>query len=160
MIITLVRHGYLHDCTVGWLHAGSLRLATIELPYRPDPRGPGGQRRISCVPDGSYRLIPHRSAKFGDVWALTNPALGVWYQPGDIPRGQAWGRSAILIHSANVVDDVEGCIAVGTRHGMLGGQEAVLNSRLAIGDLRSVLGRGEHKIVIQPLAGTAALDVA
>jgi hypothetical protein len=157
--LTLVRFSYGADCTLGFLHAGDLRLATLEEPWIPDPDGPGGQARAnglkeSCIPDGVYNFRPHSTARFPDVYAIVNPALGVWYQPNEIPPGRAWGRSAILLHAGNVTADTLGCILVGTRHGKLEGDPAVLNSRQALEQLRAVLGRHIHTLVIRPTAGT------
>lgn len=160
MNLTLVRHAYLGACTLGQLYADTLVLATLEEPWIPDPDGPGGQRRApgkpeSCVPDGAYVLRPHVSPKYSSgVWALVNPELGVYYQPGEIPAGQRWGRAAILIHSGNTVDDILGCVLVGTRHGRLDGRDAVLDSRTALERLRGVLGRDTHNLTIRPIAGT------
>ena len=149
MQIVLTRFAYHHTCTLGRLVAGDLELATIERPWVPNPDGPGGKPRVSCVPDGEYRLIQHSSERFPNVWALINPALGVWYQPHDVPRGQGWGRSAVLIHAGNRVSDVVGCIAVGRKHGTQGGESIVVSSQIALGDLRGVLKLGEHQLVIE-----------
>src|SRR5262249_15637412 len=124
---------------------GTLTLATIERPWLANPNGAGGLPRESCVPEGLYNVLPHDSKQFGAVWALVNQWVGVYYQPGDIPAGQAWGRSAILIHSGNLVTDVIGCIAVGRRHD----GEAVRESRMAIADLRAILGRERHIMQIR-----------
>jgi hypothetical protein len=159
--LQLVRIAYLPDVTLGWLTAGDLRLATLEEPWRPDPDGPGGQRREgalleSCVPDGTYRLSPHSSQRWPNVWRLSNPRLGVYDWPGEIPRGQPWGRSAILIHNGNTAADILGCILVGRRHGRLNDQHAVLQSTDALNALRQTLGVGTaHTLTIRPVAGTA-----
>lgn len=151
--LQLVRTAYLKTCTLGTLYAGDSALATIERPWIPNPAGPGGMPRTSCVPDGDYRLIPHHSERFPNVWALINPALGVWYQPGDIPRGTPYGRSAVLIHAGNRVADVVGCIAVGLRHGVLSDETAVMSSQIALRELRSILGPGEHRLCIRTTPG-------
>lgn len=161
MQLTLIRFGYLLDCTLGFLYAGSLKLATIEDAWRPDPDGPGGQRRDgalieSCVQDGVYKLIPHNGTQFKDVWAAVNPAIGVYYQPGDIPKGQRYGRSAILIHGGNSADSVMGCIAVGLAHSIQNGKHWISDSQIALGRLRAILGVGNfHELQIRPVAGTA-----
>jgi hypothetical protein len=154
MNLELRRYAYLTKCTLGRLHAGSFVFETIERPWLPDPQGNGGVRAQSCVPDGVYKVIPHSSAKFGAVWALINPDNGVWYQPGDIPAGQTWGRSAILIHAGNTATDVIGCIAVGMRAVHLA-DHSVAESRAAIEKLRGILDRNIHTLTIRPTAGTS-----
>lgn len=157
MKVTLVRHAYLRHATLGRLYAGSLRLCTLEEPWLPDPDGPGGQRREnalpeSCVPDGIYDLVPHSGGRFKNVWALVNPALGVYRWPQDIPADQQYGRSAILIHSGNTVDNTIGCILVGLA---FMGADRVTNSLAALAALRDVLGIGsDHQLEIRPIAGT------
>lgn len=153
MRLELVRFGYLNDCTLGTLWAGDLELATIERAWILNPIGPGGMSCESCVPDGSYKLVPHDSARFPDTYALINPDLGVYYQ--ELPAGQRWGRTAILIHSANLAAELLGCIAVGLQHGELYGKPAVLSSRAATDKLRAMLGREIHELVIRPTAGTS-----
>lgn len=159
MIIELVRHAYLPQATLGWLKLGALRIATLEEPWYPDLNGPGGQRREgalaeSCVPDGTYRLVPHDSEKFPGVYALVAPDLGVYRWPGDIPAGQRWGRSAILIHAGNSTTDIMGCIAVGKRHGYEQGMPWVYESRAALDQLRERLKRDTHVLTIRPTHGT------
>lgn len=159
MNLTLVRHAYLPDVTLGWLFAGSLRLATLEEGWRADPDGPGGQRREtplieSCVPDGTYVLRTHVSAKYPNgVYALVNHVLGVWYL--DRPPGQLWGRQAILIHTGNNIDHIEGCVLVGRRHQILDGRHQVLESRNAFEALKGLLGNETHSLHIRATAGTA-----
>lgn len=152
MLGELTRFAYLSTCTLGTLHFGALKLATIERPWIPHPDGLGGRQRQSCIPDGTYTVRPWNSPRFPDTYILQNEELGVYRQPGDIPPGQTWGRSAILIHVGNYVSDVVGCIAVGTRHAH--DRLMVLDSRAAMNDLRAMLGRENHKLIIRPIAGT------
>ena len=67
---------------------------TVELPWE------NNQKQISCIPEGKYFCKIHTSAKFG--WTL-------WLQ--DVPN-----RTAILIHAANYVRQLRGCIAPGMEH--------------------------------------------
>lgn len=154
MKITLLRYGYLPECTLGKLLLPELTLHTIERPWVPDPDGhPGGHQGQSCVPDGLYRLVPHHSAKFPFSYALVNETLGVYHDFR--PVAQSWGRTAILVHSANRAGELLGCIAPGMRRGMLAGQMAVLDSVAAMDKLRAILGREEeHYVQIRPTAGT------
>lgn len=162
MNIELVRFAYLEDATLGWLHVNTLRIATLEEPWRPDPDGPGGQRRDgalveSCIPDGRYQVVPHDSDRFPKVYGLVAPTLGVYRWPGDIPNGQPWGRSAILIHAGNTTKDIMGCIAVGLRHSVVAGKPFAESSREALDRLRAVLMRDTHTLTVRPVAGTAEI---
>ena len=159
MEATLIRHAYLPDVTLGRLYVGSLTLATLEEPWRANPFGPGGVPKApgvqeSCVPDGAYKLEPHTRNKDGEhVWALVNPALGVYHFSK--PPGQPYGRTAVLIHRGNDTTDTEGCILVGLNHGMLDARPAVLSSAAALGRLQSVLSVAEiHSLIIMPTQGT------
>lgn len=161
MILTLLRHAYLRDATLGTLFGASSRFHSLEEGWRADPDGPGGQRREnglteSCVPDGIYDLRPHFSERYpAGVWCLVNPILGV-YAPGTRPAGQKWGREAILIHSGNHIEHTEGCVLIGRSAGILDGRHQVFESRNALEDLREILGTTEtHKLHIRPTAGTA-----
>jgi hypothetical protein len=153
------RFAYLKSCTLGWMLVGNLRLATIERPWLANPKGQGGTPRESCVPDGLYDVRPHHSEKFPETFALVNPQRGVYYQPADIPSGQQWGRSAILIHAGNTADDVVGCIAVGLRHENSGALHYISDSRIALGKLRALLGRDQASLLIRPV-GTQELVAA
>jgi hypothetical protein len=163
MNIELIRHGYLPGvAALGFLTAGSLRFATVEDPWRPDPDGPGGQRRDktlaeSCIPDGRYQIVPHDSGKFPNVYALVAPTIGVYRWPGDIPISQQWGRSAILIHGGNDAEAVMGCIAVGVRHEIRNNRPWVTESQNALEQLRAVLLRDTHALTIRPTTGTAEI---
>jgi hypothetical protein len=165
MDLLLIRHAYLPDVTLGRLHVAGVVMCTLEEAWRPDPDGPGGQRREgslveSCIPDGDYILEPHSSPRYPEeqgrgVWYIENPYLGV-YAPGKRPAGQTWGRDAILIHSGNTTDHIEGCILVGASHGTLNGKPAVLDSVRTLARLREILGRTDtHRLVIRPIAGTS-----
>lgn len=70
---------------------GGFNCKTLELPWR------NNERRVSRIPSGEYKAVPHQSPKFGD---------SVWIQ--DVPN-----RSEILIHLGNYHRDTLGCILVG-----------------------------------------------
>lgn len=114
----LYRCSYTGHATFGELYAptGLPMFPTLELPWKDN------HRNISCIPAGVYEVKPYSSAKFKNVWELQ-----------DVP-----GRSKILIHAGNTVDDIEGCILAGMRRGLLKGLPAVLDSRKAIDMARGI----------------------
>jgi hypothetical protein len=151
--VILTRIAYLPNLTLGWLTLGGLRLATIERPWIPAENHRGGMSRISCVPDGTYKLRNHSGPRFKDVWALVNPDLDVHHMPAAGP-----GRSAILIHAGNTVYDVVGCIAVGRSFGGQGGVPTVLQSQAALAELRQRLGDRLPHLEIRACRGTSEMN--
>jgi hypothetical protein len=145
--LTLVRSSSDTERTLGTLTVGQFTFATIERPWLPTTDHLGGTNRKSCVPTGTYRVIPHHSVHVPNTYALINPDLHVWYQPGDIPEGKK-GRTAILMHVGNRSRDVVGCIGVGKEHGTLGGEPSVLRSTLAMRELDKILNRQTHQLEI------------
>lgn len=119
---------------------GTLKIAniehtpfyTLELPWL------NNHPQTSCIPTGTYTCIPHgwepnTMVREKQVWEITH-----------VPN-----RVAILIHSANFTSQLLGCCAVGKSHGLLNGQTAVLNSKQAIQELRSIIGRNNFNLTIQ-----------
>ena len=68
-----------------------LGCKSLELPWK------GNKRNVSCIPRGIYHVAHRNSEKYGDHLHIE-----------DVP-----GRDYILIHAANFVTQLEGCIAVG-----------------------------------------------
>lgn len=90
---------------------------TCELPWK------NNQKKISCIPVGTYQCKPYSSDKYPDVWEVTG-----------VPN-----RDAILIHKGNTINDIQGCILVGQSFGMLKGLPAVLNSGVIFTSLQAFL---------------------
>lgn len=153
MQIELVRYAYLPTATLGlWRLAGE-RFETIERPWIPNPAGLGGLPRESCVPDGFYKFRPWQSPKHGAAYILDAPELGVY--TAEVPAGQPFGRALCLLHAANQVSELLGCIAPGMRAAVIEGEHRVLESRRALARIHEVLGRSEvHDLMIRTTAGT------
>lgn len=91
--------------TFGLLTFGPQSCRTLELPWRDN------RTRRSCIPPGTYLCAIVQSPKFGRVYGVRR-----------VP-----GRSAVLIHPANLAGDVdlgwttqlEGCIAPCERVGSM-----------------------------------------
>ena len=110
MNLRLVRISEFNGASMGGLCFNDKpEMLTLEEAWRDN------EARKSCIPDGRYRIVRHRSPKFG----LT-------FKVEDVP-----GRSDILFHSGNTVQDTEGCILLGQRYGNLNSVPAVLNSQKA-----------------------------
>lgn len=64
---------------------------TLELSWKDN------KKKVSCIPEGTYKVIKHKSPKFGTCF---------WIK--DVPN-----RSEILIHPGNFHTQILGCILVG-----------------------------------------------
>lgn len=62
-------------------------------------------------------------------------------------------RSGILIHPANLPEELEGCIALGLSRGELHGQPAILSSREAVKRFEDMLNRDSFMLSIVPEVG-------
>lgn len=101
---------------------------TLERPWL------GNQSNVSCIPPGVYVCRRVDSPKFGDTFEVTG-----------VP-----GRSHILFHKGNRVDDSHGCILVAEEFGKLGDEIAILSSGRGYGELMSKLeGSSEFILTIQ-----------
>lgn len=149
--LTLVRDIRHSTVTLGWLTLGNRKWATLERPFIVCPHGgKGGLKSKSCVPVGEYRLYPHDTEAFPKVWALVNPSLDVYHYPHEVPKfKEGVARTAVLIHVANWVHELRGCIAIGTtRQKDTADTWMVKNSRDAINQLRMAMGNEMHNLII------------
>lgn len=112
----------------GSLDIEGVRLYTVE---RPDLNN---QRNISCIPAGDYRVVPRWYFRGG-------------YDAYEIKK--VMNRDHILIHIANTMHDVEGCVGLGTELGCVRGLWAVKNSRKAFNYFREVVGDREFTLRIE-----------
>lgn len=156
----LNRFAYLPQCTLGKLSSGVFKIgtefSTLERPWIRNPSGPGGKHEESCVPDGEYTLVPHNTQSKPNTFELVNPLLGVFDTK---PQGQDWGRDQVLIHIANYVSQLLGCIAVGQSF-VWSVVPSILESTTAMTVLRRALKdvgfswETPAKLIIQPSKGT------
>lgn len=124
MILQVTRET-LSPATIGRMAVDGARVCdTLELPWRENERG------RSCIPPGSYPVTLGYSDKFRRVMIRV----------GNVPD-----RDGILIHAANEIDELRGCIACGTRVNVAPDQ--LSDSRRAVMDLerrvRDAIARGE-----------------
>lgn len=158
MILTLVRDQYLPDCTLGTLEVMGRKFFTIERPWIPDPVGKAGVKYRSCVCEGAYRLTPVVRPSGEKAFSLSNPMLDVYQYPSDVPKGrEAFTRTLVLIHAANFVYDVIGCIGPGLERTRTNDGWMVTNSRDAMNQIRTlVASRFDITLTIQKPEAQAA----
>ena len=103
-----------------------LQLQTLERPWV------FNERKISCIPSGTYLVKRHISPKFGQCFKIQDVK----------------GRSGILIHSGNVVKDTLGCVLVGLTSGTVDDTDTpmVCSSRKAMAVLLALI---DKEIVLQ-----------
>ena len=115
-------------CTMGKIYAdGELICSTFELPDR------NNKVDISCIPAGEYPLK-----------MIVSPKYGPCYKVHNVP-----GRTDILIHTGNTVDDTLGCIMPCSSFGVLEGKIAGLSSQIAYIRLMAVLAGENHTLIIE-----------
>ncbi len=91
MNVLHLRRLYLPTCTLGVLTGHDIVMFTMEKPWKDNARN------ISCIPEGTYDVVPNNSPTFGESFLVK-----------DVPN-----RSHILFHGGNYVDDTQGCILPG-----------------------------------------------
>lgn len=138
MNIHLARFGSIPgQGTFGELTIGDFTCKTIEREWL------NNRSFVSCIPAGEYQLIPHERPNGDNVFAVVNEALGIYRYPHPGAK-----RDLILIHSANTMGELAGCIAPGDHHGGIGGKFAVYNSQVTMDKLKALLGTEEHTLTI------------
>lgn len=118
-MIQLERFAYTPMGTFGKLTYNDFTCYTVERPWL-DNAG-----RISCIPEGQYKLVWHNGPKFGKTVALVGGTVSEF--PDGISK-----RAAILIHPANEMNDLEGCIGLGASLGMVRERWAVISSGVTV----------------------------
>lgn len=95
-----------------YLYEGVPFAVTLEPPWR------NNQRNISCIPAGTYIAELVESPKYGFVYEITN-----------VP-----GRTHVLNHWGNKLDETLGCVLVAEKFGILHGKPVVLTSKNSPGE--------------------------
>lgn len=136
----LLLRDYSPSATYGQLFIGKNDLdepfcVTVEKPWLDN------ECNISCIPEGRYTIKVRTSPKFGEVYYLENIDL-------DVSLNGDTKRTYILIHPANFVQQLQGCIALGDQF-MLGadGNKKGVTSSIATCSLFMCLLGGETSIL-------------
>jgi len=120
--------------TLGILSTSNFYCYTLE------PNWYDNIRQYSCIPQGTYDVIIRISPKYGKIYWVTKVDGRIW----------------ILMHSGNYGGDSRlglkthtmGCILLGKSKGYLGGQRAVLNSRITINKFYKLMNNEQFKLNI------------
>ncbi len=94
-----IKRTYLPDATKGdgsVIQNGAVVFSfkTLELPWKDN------EKMVSCIPAGKYTCVKRNSKKYGDHFHVTNVS----------------NRDMILVHPANKVSELRGCLAPGVTH--------------------------------------------
>lgn len=128
MRITLVRVGSSELGTFGVLRYGQVPFTlTLEEPWKNNAVG------VSSIPVGLYRCTRVSSPKFGDTFEVTN-----------VP-----GRTHILFHKGNTLDDTQGCILVAEEFGGTFDRPVLVASQRGFSEFLALLdGQPEFELEI------------
>lgn len=134
----IIERGYTNKgCFSNWYdNESNLICHAIERPWLYN------EPNFSCVPEGEYELVEYDSPKFGDTWCLVNHALDVGMYQGDA------ARYACLIHKANWVRQVKGCIAPVTKLTVMRGDWAGSSSGDAYKKIAELIEGGDTTLII------------
>ncbi|MFL7010945.1 DUF5675 family protein [Enterovibrio norvegicus] len=134
----VLKRRYFNEATFGTLHRedGSQVCVIAERESSNNAKGE------SCIPEGTYQLLPHESTRFGTCYALEAPTLGV-------TRFGPSLRTHCLIHKANRPSELRGCLAPGAAFGVVGQEWAVINSKGAFNALMKELGGEPATLTIE-----------
>ena len=104
-----------HGCFGTLLHQQDSKFipfaVTLEPPWM------GNEQNISCIPSGIYKLNRINSPKYGDVFQIT----------------EVEGRTHVLLHWGNLVENTKGCVLIAESFGTLKGKPSVMTSKNAPG---------------------------
>jgi len=128
LLVTLLRVGQSNRGTFGVLRQGQIPFAlTLERPWQDNAPS------ISCIPAGRYTCRRVHSPKFGDTFEVTG----------------VQGRSHILFHKGNMVEDTEGCILVAEEFSGTFDHPFLASSERGFGELMDLLaGRAAFELEI------------
>lgn len=140
MIITLEVHSEIPDIgRFGTLSVAGEKFPTVEQAWR------NNQREVSCVPLGTYKLVPFTSEKYGDTWAMENEDLQVAVHEKDGMR-----FACLFVHKGNWPSNFKGCIGAGERLKYFGGELGVTNTVITTEHILGVLKQeDEHTLIIR-----------
>ena len=132
--VTLTRYESTPDGVLGKVVTDSgLQLYSLERPWE------NNKPEVSCIPDGDYQCGLVDSPKFGKCYEIKGVK----------------DRTHILIHAANWIRQLLGCVALGNAPGVVLGINGIMGSRDAVARFNSDL---ENEPFILTIAWEPHLD--
>ncbi|MNQ55096.1 hypothetical protein D3C85_691790 [compost metagenome] len=125
MTAHLQRFAYTPQGTFGRLTIGNQQWYTVERPWQ------NNEAQVSCIPEGVY---PLRMRQSGVISRSTGGAYSRGWEVTGVP-----GRTFIMLHPGNTMDDLLGCISPGKQLGFVKGKWAVSSSRPAFDEIMGAL---------------------
>lgn len=92
--------------------AGGPFAVTLELPWKDNAP------QVSCIPAGTYLCKRIQSPHHGNTFEITG-----------VP-----GRSKVLLHKANTIADLLGCVGVGEAFNVVNGKRGITESGKGFGE--------------------------
>ena len=124
--LELIRVSYSHIGTFGVLLYGKIPFCvTLE------PLWVNNLADYSCIPEGKYVCKRVDSPTYGTTFEVTGVD----------------GRTHVLFHWGNIVDDTIGCILLGEEFGILADDPAILSSKKAFSEFLQRFGQEEEIIL-------------
>lgn len=139
--VSLQRFAFTPWGVFGRLVYNDFRAFTVERPWKDN------MPRESCIPDGQYSLKWFDSPKFGPTWAIVGGTVSLQPTPG-------FARALVLIHPANTMDDLLGCIGLGSTLGTVNGKWGVVNSKATVTNFLELTKGKSLSLEITSLLGT------
>ena len=131
-----LKRRYFETGTFSTLHRedGSKVCVFVERPWLDNAAN------VSCIPEGEYRAKKTDSPKFGESYYLEGETVSL--------NGPS-KRTHILIHAANLPEELHGCLAPGLDFSSLAGQWAVCSSKVALGEVMGEFDEANITIKIE-----------
>lgn len=125
--LTLIRVGQSSLGTFGVLRYKDVPFAiTLEQPWADNALG------ASCIPAGTYQCRRVQSPKFGNTFEVM-----------DVP-----GRTHILFHKGNTVEDTHGCILIAEEFAWVLDKPSVVSSQRGFDEFMSLMGK-QHEFCLE-----------
>ena len=131
--LSLLRVGESARGTFGVLRLGTIPFAvTLEPPWKDNAVG------VSAIPPGTYHCVRMQSPHFGETFEITG-----------VP-----GRSHVLFHKGNKLEDTEGCVLVAEEFGGTPEMPIVAGSLRGYTEFMALLdGQSDCELTIRSVEG-------